>query len=216
MKYYTTFFDQGYCGTWFTYFVSIHNGFYKLPLKYVYDQFSPHGYREKTIKPTHAGLPNGFWIKQHYDLVNKKYHPNEYKSQINLQRFLDRLYNQGATVYDKIILKQHPHGLNYNSLPSTDKQVKQQKQFGNFILMSADNHWPKQRHHTVEKRTNAWKESVDHLDKHKLSYCVIDIHLLLKKDQQQYKLLCDYIESDPLPNWKKHVNGYINMIGLSL
>ena len=42
MKYYTTFFDQGYCGTWFTYFVSIHNGFYKLPLKYVYDQFSPH------------------------------------------------------------------------------------------------------------------------------------------------------------------------------
>ena len=236
MQFFTTLFTQGYSGTWFIYFVSLHQGFQTVEIKWETKYYS--GGTQPWSKEKEAGHPVHMSLGKLYSWRRPDYTPPEHVSHVvrkqtlrgskSFKKFARDLLRAGVSNDSKVIFKCHPHGVGKR----VDITVNQN--FKNFVLTSSNKSFIRKRnninydHYRHLVTEEAAERQFEHLDEGENDYdkfgrlmdscdhCIIDIYKILNKDEDEYKKVLAYINEPALLNWKEEVDSYIKYINLEL
>ena len=224
---YTVWFPQGTAGTFFIYFISLHSNFYHYTLQYLHWLYGHRANSNITKHPVHCQLynhnktkivyawwkikkKNGIQIKQNLPDMNDNYPP------LQLKDFLYQFKIDHADTINskKLIFKQVSHK-DPNSVIDDNKFLKNIVFFNtNDDYTWADNRNKKNINSLNDfvrfeiQKTYNHKAITKKLKEHECKYTLINIYKLLKLNDNEYKKLLNFINEEPLNNWKSIIDEF--------
>lgn len=204
-KFYTGFWHQGSCGNFILYLMSCHTGFYSYAHK-VYHTND----QDNTLKDSHLEMLLPSW--KHYSITHKR------TKSLSFDYYW--LKHKLSSHNKKVAFKQLPHDFDTKRILTEDH-----KKINFFILESGnDSRW-------LVDRTAKLKGSYQYLDedvfrfpklkkylkKHNYTNVLfLDITKILKCNNDEYTKLCNWIQEEPLLDWKDIIQDYKKLANIEL
>ena len=240
----TTYFNQGYCGTWFTYFLSKHPGFFELPYEYKRENYSGGlaGWREEQTTgdnryPQHMSLNSTYWYRPWAEDLRTRYDRDMDAPQLcnTWEEYLDFMESKGWQRNQRLSFKHYPHGCSI--LPTHPEDIAYHKTVGIIYLTAYRTDWVDRRNlanwsryrNTSSHRKRFLKKIKEQPIGRAHSYPIAqwhkdpsydlyecDILRILECNDDEYQKLCARWSITPLEDWKKTVRSYLKTIHLDI